>query len=83
MIQNPSTEINLCTQDTNVKILGCTKCDQIRQRTLTVGGRITVHLVSSLTRLDLTEDEKMFFVCPEAAESKLLKLETIHTVKLP
>ena len=45
------------------------------QRTLTVGARITVQLVSSLTRLDLTKEENMlFFVCSETAKSKLVKL---------
>ena len=40
--------------------------------------------VSSLSRLDLTKEENMlFFVCSEAAESKLVKLETSHTVILP
>ena len=37
------------------------------QRTLTVGGRIIVWLVSSLTRLELTnEGNKMLFVFSEA-----------------
>ena len=41
-------------------------------------------LVSSETRLDLTKEENiLFFVCSEAAESKLVKLETSHTVILP
>ena len=32
------------------------------------GGRITVQLVSSLTRLDLTKEENFFlFVCSEAS----------------
>ena len=31
------------------------------QRTLAIGGRITVHLVSSLTKLDLTNEENMLF----------------------
>ena len=38
-------------------------------------------LVSSLTRLDLTKKENML-KC-EAVESKLVKLETSHTVTLP
>ena len=50
---------------------------------LTVGGRITVQLVSDLTRLDMVNEEKMFFVCSEAVESKLVKLETSRTVILP
>ena len=44
---------------------------------------ITVQLVSSLTRLDLTNKENMFFVRCVAADSKLLKLETSCTVILP
>ena len=48
-----------------------------------VGGHITVQLVSSLLRLDLTKEENMlFFVCSEAVESKLVKLETSRTVIL-
>ena len=53
-------------------------CD-ITKRTLTVGGRITECLVSSLTRLDLTKEETMLlFVCCEAVESKLVKVETVQ-----
>ena len=53
------------------------------QRTLTVVRRITVPLVSILARLDLTKKEKYFlFVCSEAVESKLVKLETSGTVIL-
>ena len=49
-----------------------------------LGGRITVQLVSSLLRLDLTKEENMlFFVCSEAVESKLVKLETSRTVIFP
>ena len=49
------------------------------QRTLTVGGMITVQLVSSLKRLDLTNKENMLlFVYSEA-----VKLETSSTVILP
>ena len=33
------------------------------QRTLTVGGRITVHLVSSLTRLELTKEGNIILFC--------------------
>ena len=45
-----------------------------------MGERITVQLVSSLTSLDLTNKENaLFFVCSEAAESKLVKLETSCT----
>ena len=48
------------------------------------GGRITVQLISSLTRLDLTKKGNMlFFVHSERAESKLVKLETSRTVTLP
>ena len=40
--------------------------------------------MQSLTRLDLTKQENMLlFVCSEAVESKLVKLETMHTVTLP
>ena len=47
-------------------------------------GRITGQLVSSLTRLDLTKKGKVLFsTCSEAVESKLVKLETSHTVILP
>ena len=56
----------------------------LNQRTLTVGKRITVRLVFSLKRLDLTKEENMlFFACSEATESKLVKLETSRTVILP
>ena len=49
----------------------------VGQRTLTIGGRITVQLVSSLTRLDLTKKENMLlFVLSEAVQSELDKLET-------
>ena len=45
---------------------------------------ITLQPVSSLTRLDLTKEENMlFFVCSEEAESKLVKLEASHSVILP
>ena len=41
-------------------------------------------MVSSLTRLDLTKKENMLLLeCSEAVESKLVKLETNHTVILP
>ena len=52
------------------------------QRTLTVQGRITVQLVSSLTRLDVMNEEIMLLlnVCSEAAKSKLVKLKTSCTV---
>ena len=50
---------------------------------LYVGGSITVWLVSSLTRLDLTKKENMWLlVCSESAESKLVKLETSTEVIL-
>ena len=50
-------------------------------RTITIGGRITVQLVSSLTRFDLTKGENMLlFVCSEAVVYKLVKLKTKHTV---
>ena len=51
---------------------------------LNVGGRITVDLISSLTRLDLTTEENMLlFVCSEAVESNLVKLEASCTMILP
>ena len=42
------------------------------------GGRITVQLVSSLTRLDLNKNENMLllYLCSEAVESKFVKQET-------
>ena len=56
---------------------------QCEQRTFTVGRRIAVQL-SSLTRLDLTNKDNMFFfVGSEAVESKLVKLETRHSKILP
>ena len=58
--------------------------DGLHQTTLTAGGRITVRLVSSLTRQDLTQKENMLlFLCSEAVESKLVKLETSRTVIFP
>ena len=53
-------------------------------RTLIVWGRITVQVVSSLTRLDLTSEAYvLLFVCSEAVESKLVKPVTSHRVLLP
>ena len=52
------------------------------QRTLTLWGRITEWLVSSLTRLDLTKEENILFVCNETVKSNLVKLETSCTVIL-
>ena len=50
----------------------------------TICRRITVHLVSILTISDMTNEENMLlFVCSEADESNLVKLETRHTVILP
>ena len=47
-------------------------------------GSITVKLVSSLTRYDLTKEENMMvFVCSEAVEPKLVQLETSCSVILP
>ena len=47
------------------------------QRTLTVGGSITVRLVSSLTRMSFTKKENMWLLLSgEAVESKLVKLVT-------
>ena len=41
-------------------------------------------MVSSLTRLDLTNKVNMLlYVCSEAVESELVKLETSRTVILP
>ena len=58
--------------------------DRLYQRTLAVGGRMTLWLVSSLSRLDLTKKEKMLLlVFSEANESKLVRLETSCTVILP
>ena len=57
---------------------------RISQKTLNFGGRITVWLVSSLTRLDLTKEDNMFlFACSEAVESNLVKLETVQTGIFP
>ena len=45
---------------------------------------LIVQLVSSLTRLELTKKENMLlFVCSEAFESILVKLETSHSVIHP
>ena len=47
-------------------------------------GSITVKLVSSLTRFDLTKEENMMvFVCSEAVEPKLVQLETSCSVIRP
>ena len=47
-------------------------------------GGITTQLVSSLTRLELTKEEKMLLlVGSKAVEPKLVKLETSYTVILP
>ena len=56
-----------------------------RQRTFTVGGMITVRLVSRLTRFDLTKYKicGYLYVDNKAVESILLKLETSCTVILP
>ena len=62
---------------------GAMRFHQVGQKRLTIGGRITVWLVSSLTRLDLTKKENMLlFVLSEAVQSELDKLETSHTVIL-
>ena len=61
--------------DVNLIIAKLLIPNQSNQGTFIVGGRITVQLVSSLTRLDLTKEENMlFFVCSETAKSKLVKL---------
>ena len=47
------------------------------QRPLTIGDRDHCTVVSSSTRLDLTNKENMLsFVCSEAVESELVKLDT-------
>ena len=52
------------------------------QRTVTIEGRITVWLVSSLTGLPLTKQENMLiFVGTETTESKPVKLDNGCTVK--
>ena len=49
----------------------------LNQIALTNGGRINVQLVTTLARLDLTNKENiLLFVCNEAVESKLVKIET-------
>ena len=54
------------------------------QTTLTIGERITVWLISFLTRLDLTEELNMVsFVCSETVQSNMVKLETSRTVIIP
>ena len=46
---------------------------KFRERSLTVGGRITVQLVSSLNTLVLEEGENMLlWLCSEAVESNLV-----------
>ena len=46
-------------------------------------GRITVQLVFSLARLNMTKIENMWLlVCREAVESKLVKLETSLSVSV-
>ena len=55
----------------------------MNQRTLTIRKNITVCLVCRFTRLDLTKQENMLlFLCSEAVESKLVKLETSRTVSV-
>ena len=44
------------------------------QRTLAIGGRINVRLVSNLTALDLTKGENVLFVCSEAVENNVDEL---------
>ena len=50
-------------------------------RALIIGGRITVRLISSLTRLDLTKKGDMLpLECNSVAgESKLVQFETSHS----
>ena len=53
----------------------------VRQRTLIVEGRITVQLVSCLTRLDLTKNENIWrLVCSETVVSILVKLYNIRSM---
>ena len=55
----------------------------VSQRTLIVWEG-SLYSCSSKTRLDLTEKGKLlFFICSEAVESKLVKLETSRTVIFP
>ena len=77
---NIKNKVHLVTLATTYfcSIFGC------NQRTLTVGGSITVQLVSSLTSVKLTnEGNIILFVCSEAVKCNLVKLETSHTVMLP
>ena len=54
------------------------------EKTHSRGGKITVWLVSSLTRLDRNKKENMWLsVCSEAADAILVKLETSRTMILP
>ena len=55
----------------------------VEQRTLTIGGSITVRTTSCLTGLDLTRQVKLFFIQHEqSAESKQNKQEVSQTVIL-
>ena len=76
---------NLVPEDTDLLSRWCRfNARPARQRTLTVGGSITVCLASSLTRLDLINKQNMLLlVCSETVESKLLNLEASHTKILP
>ena len=72
--------VNICTAGLfflNVKF--AKKSDRQSREQLLLGGSITVQLVSSLTR----PNNMQLFVCSEAVESKLVKLETNRTVILP
>ena len=52
-------------------------------RTVNVGGRITVQMDSSLNKLDLTKQEKMFYLnVLILLNQKPVKLEASHTVIL-
>ena len=53
------------------------------QRTLTIGGRINLQLVSGFTGVDSTQQEIMVFVCARVIEFKRVKLETSCTLILP
>ena len=54
-----------------------------QQGIVTTTERITVWQVSSLSVLDLTNDENTLFVGSEDVEANLVKLVTICTVILP
>ena len=83
-INQSSKNLRILSKGTLMTSLHSLKVNErMIKRTLNVGGSITVQLVSRFKRLDLTKQENMlFFVCNEAAESKLVKLETSCSVIL-